>query len=421
MNNLFDYANEKMKEKESPLASRIRAIDLCDIVGQEHILSEGKLLYRIIKADKITSIILYGPPGCGKTTIAEVIAHSTMSNFKKINATTSGKKDMEEIVDFAKEQIAINNKRTIIFIDEIHRFNKIQQDFLLPYVEDGTLILIGATTENPYFEVNNALLSRSRVFELHSLTKDDIKKLLIRAIGDKEKGLASLDIKVSDEAIDFLSFASDGDARNALNALELASLTTKRSEDSYIHIDLEIAKSCIGKENLMYDKDGDTHYNIISAFIKSMRGSDPDATVYYLARMIEGGEDIKFIARRIIICASEDVGNEDPLALILAVNASLACERVGLPEARIILSQAAIYVANAKKGNYEYLAIDKAIEKVKETGSLMVPSYLQGTGYKGASELGRGIGYKYPHDYPNHYVNQQYLPNEIKNEKFYKK
>ncbi|RGH93488.1 replication-associated recombination protein A [Ruminococcus sp. AM27-11LB] len=416
---LFDYMRETNKEKESPLASRMRPVTLDEVVGQKHIIGKDKLLYRAIKADKLSSLIFYGPPGTGKTTLAKVIAHTTSAEFKQINATVAGKKDMEEVVKEAKDLQGMYGKKTILFIDEIHRFNKGQQDYLLPFVEDGTLILIGATTENPYFEVNGALISRSSIFELRSLEKTDIKELLLRAVNDTEKGLGSFHAVIEDDALEFLADVSGGDARNALNAIELGVLTTDRSEDGQIHITLDVASECIQKRVVNYDKKGDNHYDIISAFIKSMRGSDPDAAVFYLAKMLYAGEDVKFIARRIMICASEDVGNADPMALTVAVAAAQAVERIGMPESQIILSQAVTYVASAPKSNSAVNAIFAANDAVRNNKTT-VPTHLQDAHYKGAQKLGHGIGYKYAHDYPNHYVDQQYLPDEIKDARFYK-
>ena len=415
---LFSFMEEKNKENESPLASRMRPASLDEVVGQEHIVGKDKLLYRAIKADRISSVIFYGPPGTGKTTLARVIAATTKSDFCQINATSAGKKDMEEVVEAAQKNLGGYGKRTILFIDEIHRFNKGQQDYLLPFVEDGTIILIGATTENPYFEVNGALLSRSHIFELKPLSKDNIKQLLLRAVNDSQKGMGAFKVRLYDDALEFLSEMANGDARTALNAIELGILTTERNEDGYIHIDLDTASECIQKRVLKYDKTGDNHYDNISAFIKSMRGSDPDAAIYYLARMLTAGEDIKFIARRIMICASEDVGMADPQALQLAVSASLAVERVGMPEARIILAQAACYVACAPKSNASYLAIGDAMRFVENGGVYPVPRHLQN---KHADSFGeeREQGYLYAHDFPNHYVSQQYLPDEIKNKVFY--
>ena len=415
---LFEYVREKNLEKEAPLASRLRPTTLEEVVGQQHIIGKDKLLYRAIKADKLSSIIFYGPPGTGKTTLAKVIAHTTSAEFRQINATVAGKKDMEEVIKKAQDLKGMYQKKTILFVDEIHRFNKGQQDYLLPFVEDGTIILIGATTENPYFEVNSALISRSSIFELKPLSKEDIKKLLERAVYDVEKGMGSYGAVIDEEALDFLADVAGGDARSALNAVELGILTTERSTDDKIHITIDVAAECIQKRVMNYDKTGDNHYDTISAFIKSMRGSDPDAAVYYLAKMLYAGEDIKFIARRIMICAAEDVGNADPMALTVAVLASQAIERIGMPEAQIILSQAAIYVATAPKSNSAVNAIFEAMDNVKKMKTT-VPSYLQDAHYGGAANMGRGIGYKYAHDYPNHYVEQQYLPDEIKDEKFY--
>lgn len=415
---LFDYMREKAQEQESPLASRMRPQTLEEVVGQQHIIGKDRLLYRAIKADKLGSIIFYGPPGTGKTTLAKVIAHTTSAEFKQINATVAGKKDMEQVVNEAKELLGMYRKKTILFIDEIHRFNKGQQDYLLPFVEDGTITLIGATTENPYFEVNGALISRSSVFELKSLGKEDIRTLLKRAVYDENKGMGSFHAEIDEDALEFLADVSGGDARSALNAIELGVLTTERSEDGKIHITLDVASECIQKRVVRYDKGGDNHYDTISAFIKSMRGSDPDAAVYYLAKMLYAGEDIKFIARRIMICAAEDVGNADPMALTVAVSAAQAVERIGMPEAQIILSQAVLYVATAPKSNSAVNAIFAANENVRQYKTT-VPSHLQDAHYKGSKNLGHGIGYKYAHDYPNHYVEQQYLPDEIKNARFY--
>lgn len=416
---LFDYMSEKKKESESPLASRMRPVTLEEVVGQEHIIGKDKLLYRAIKADKLGSIIFYGPPGTGKTTLAKVIANTTSAKFTQLNATTAGKKDMEEVIRQAKESLGMYGEKTILFVDEIHRFNKGQQDYLLPFVEDGTIILIGATTENPYFEVNGALISRSIIFELKPLEKEDIKKLLKRAVTDKNKGLGSFDVVLEEEAEDFLADISGGDARAALNAIELGVLTTNPGADGKVHIDLDTASECIQKRVVRYDKSGDQHYDTISAFIKSMRGSDPDAAVYYLARMLYAGEDIKFIARRIMICASEDVGNADPEALQVAVSATLAAERIGMPEAAIILSQAVTYVASAPKSNAACNAVFEAMDSVKNHKTT-IPVHLQDAHYKGSSKMGHGVGYKYAHDYPNHYVKQQYLPDEIKDTVFYR-
>ena len=415
---LFEYMREQNQEKESPLASRIRPTCLEEVAGQRHIIGKDKLLYRAIQADKLSSIIFYGPPGTGKTTLAKVIANTTSAAFTQINATSAGKKDMEEVVQQAKNNQGMYGRKTILFIDEIHRFNKSQQDYLLPFVEDGTVVLIGATTENPYFEVNGALLSRSVIFELKPLEKEDIKGILVRAATDQEKGMGSYGAVLEEDALEFLADVANGDARAALTALELGVLTTDRGGDGKIHITLDVASECIQKRVVRYDKTGDNHYDTISAFIKSMRGSDADAAVFYLAKMLYAGEDIKFIARRIMICAAEDVGNADPMALTVAVSAAQAAERIGMPEAQIILSQAVLYVATAPKSNSACNAIFNAMEYVKKYKAT-VPVHLQDAHYKGAQKLGHGIGYKYAHDYPNHYVKQQYLPEEIRDARFY--
>ena len=415
---LFDYMHEKNMEKEAPLASRLRPTTLEEVVGQRHIIGKDKLLYRAIRADKLGSIIFYGPPGTGKTTLARVIANTTSAKFTQINATVAGKKDMEEVVRQAKDALGMYQQKTILFVDEIHRFNKGQQDYLLPFVEDGTLTLIGATTENPYFEVNGALISRSSIFELHPLSREDIKTLIKRAVYDMEKGMGSYRAEIYEETLDFLADVAGGDARNALNAVELGILTTERSGDGKSHLTLKVASECIQKRVVYYDKTGDNHYDTISAFIKSMRGSDPDAAVFYLAKMLYAGEDIKFIARRIMICAAEDVGNADPMALNVAVSAAQAVERIGMPEAQIILSQAVLYVATAPKSNSACSAVFAAMESVR-AHKTTVPVHLQDAHYKGAKNLGRGTGYKYAHNYPNHFVEQQYLPEEIKDARFY--
>ncbi len=416
---LFEYMRSTNMEKESPLAARLRPTTLEEVVGQQHIIGRDKLLYRAIKADKLSSIIFYGPPGTGKTTLAKVIAATTSAEFTQINATSSGKKDMEAVVAQAKDTQGMYGKKTILFIDEIHRFNKGQQDYLLPFVEDGTVILVGATTENPYFEVNSALISRSIVFELKPLEREDIKTLINRAVYDKEKGMGAYDAVIQEDALEFLAELSGGDARHALNAIELGVMTTERSTDGKIHITVDVAQECIQKRVIRYDKTGDNHYDTISAFIKSMRGSDPDAAVYYLARMLYAGESVTFVARRIMICAAEDVGIADPNALNVAVSASLAVERVGMPEAQIILSEAAAYVACAPKSNACVNAIAAAMKAVEETGNLAIPVHLQDAHYKGAAKLGHGTGYKYAHDYPGHYVEQQYLPYELTGREFY--
>ncbi len=416
---LFAYMREEAAKKESPLASRMRPKRLGEVVGQKHILGEGMLLPRAIQADKLSSVIFYGPPGTGKTTLAKVIANTTSAEFCQLNATSAGKKDMEEMIARAKDNLGMYGKKTILFIDEIHRFNKSQQDYLLPFVEDGTVVLIGATTENPYFEVNGALLSRSVIFELKALEKEDIRELICRAVYDEKKGMGSFGAEIAEEALDFLSDAANGDARAALNAIELGILTTPKSEDGKIHITLEVAAQCIQKRVVRYDKEGDNHYDTISAFIKSMRGSDPDAAVYYLARMLYAGEDIKFIARRIMICAAEDVGNADPQALQVAVSASLAAERIGMPEAQLILAQAAIYVASAPKSNACTNAIFSAMEYVQSHKTQPIPVHLQDAHYKGAGKLGHGVGYEYAHNCPNHFSPQQYLPVGMEDVRFY--
>lgn len=415
---LFEYAKTKTLDRESPLASRMRPSTLDEVVGQEHIVGKDKLLYRAIKADKLTSVIFYGPPGTGKTTLARVIANTTSASFTQINATSAGKKDMEAVVKEAQDTLGMYGRKTILFIDEIHRFNKGQQDYLLPFVEDGTIILIGATTENPYFEVNSALLSRSIIFELKALTTENIRTLILRAVNDCEKGMGNYRAVIDEDAVEFLADMAGGDARNALNAVELGVLTTPRGENGYIHLTLEVASECIQKRAVRYDKDGDNHYDTISAFIKSMRGSDPDAAVYYLAKMLYAGEDVKFIARRIMILASEDIGNADPQAICVAVAAAQAVERVGMPESQIILSQAAAYMACAPKSNSAVNAIAAAMNSVRNIRTT-VPAHLQDAHYGGHEKLGRGIGYKYAHDYPNHYVEQQYLPSEILGTRFY--
>lgn len=416
---IFDYARSVNSEKESPLASRLRPKTLDQVVGQEHIIGKDKLLYRAIKADKLSSIIFYGPPGTGKTTLAKVIANTTSADFMQLNATVAGKKDMEDVVAKAKQNMAMSGRKTILFVDEIHRFNKGQQDYLLPFVEDGTLILIGATTENPYFEVNGALISRSIVFELKPLSTENIKQLILRAVNDKEKGMGAFNARIDDDAADFLAEISNGDARTALNAIELGILTTDKSEDGTIHITMEVAEQCIQKRAIRYDKSGDNHYDTVSAFIKSMRGSDPDAALYYLAKMLYAGESVEFIARRIMISAAEDVGMADPNALTVAVSAANAVHQIGMPEAKIILAEAVVYMATAPKSNASYMGLEKAMSAVQNTKISGIPVHLMDAHYKGAAKLGHGDGYKYAHDYENHYVNQQYLPDELVNEVFY--
>ena len=416
---LFEYMREQQKETEAPLASRLRPTTLDEMVGQQHIIGKDKLLYRAIKADKLSSIILYGPPGTGKTTLAKVIAHTTSAEFLQISATSAGKKEMEEVIAQAKNNQGMYGRKTILVLDEIHRFNKGQQDYLLPFVEDGTIILIGATTENPYFEVNGALLSRSIIFELKSLSKEDIRTLILRAVNDREKGLGAYDAVIDDDALEFLADVANGDARAALTAIELGVLTTERSADGKIHITLAVASECIQKRVVKYDKSGDNHYDTISVFFSCMRGSDPDAAVYYLGRMLYAGEDIKFIARRIMICAAEDVSNADPMALVVATSAAQAVERIGMPEAQIILAQAVTYVASAPKSNSAVCAITDAMAAVRDTMTAPIPVHLQDAHYKSSQKLGHGVGYKYAHDYPNHYVKQQYLPDGLTDRMFY--
>ena len=402
-----------------PLASRFRPETLDEIIGQEHILGSGKMLTRLIQSDSFGCLIFYGPPGTGKTTIANVIAKTTNADFHAINATTSSKAEMQKIIALA-EKNAENQKRTIMFIDEIHRFNKAQQDYLLPYTENGTITLIGATTENPYFEVNNALISRATVFELKPISREDMEALILKAVYDKDKGMGSFDAVIDADAVAFLADIADGDARRCLNAIELGVKTTEPNPDTgKIEFTLDVAKESIQKRVIKYDKDGDNHYDTICAFIKSMRGSDPDAAVYYLARMLQGGEDIKYIARRIMIHASEDVGMADPMALVVATNAAMAVERVGMPEAQIILANAAIYIAMAPKSASVIKSIQAANDVVKKTGNLMIPSHIQDAHYRSATKLNRGVGYLYPHDFPNHWVQQEYLPTEIRGIKLY--
>ncbi|MBO4835455.1 MAG: replication-associated recombination protein A [Lachnospiraceae bacterium] len=415
---LFEYAHQNKLKEEAPLASRIRPRTLEEFVGQTHILSKGSQLYRSIQADKLSSVIFYGPSGTGKTTLAKVIANTTSADFRQLNATVAGKKDMVDVVEQAKVTRGAYGRKTILFIDEIHRFNKAQQDYLLPFVEDGTVILIGATTENPYFEVNSALISRSMIFELKPLEQEDIRKIVQTALSDPERGMGMYHAKIDEDALDFISDFAGGDARVALNAIELAVLTTE-PENGEIRLTSEILEQCVQRKNVRYDKNGDNHYDTISAFIKSMRGSDPDAAIYYLAKMLYAGEDVNFIARRIMICAAEDVGCADPRALQLAVAAQQAVHVIGMPEARIILAEAVLYVAGAPKSNSAVMAIDEAMEAVRTTDIKTVPPHLQDAHYDGAGKLGHGVGYQYAHDYPEHYVKQQYLPDELIGKTFY--
>ncbi|MCF6465189.1 replication-associated recombination protein A [Clostridium sp. Cult2] len=416
---LFTLNMENQLKKNAPLADRMRPESIEDFVGQKHILGEGKFLNRAIKVDRITSMIFYGPPGTGKTTLAMIIANSTNMTFEKLSAVTSGVKDIREVIHRAEEGLKLYNKRTILFIDEIHRFNKAQQDALLPFVERGIVILVGATTENPYFEVNKALLSRMMVIPLKPLTRKDIYEIIKNGLTDKDRGLGNYKVNIDKEAIDYLITISDGDGRLALNSLEIGVLSTPKDDKGIININLDTIKESILVKSAKYDKGGDEHYDTISAFIKSMRGSDPDATLYWLAKMINSGEDPKFIARRIIICASEDVGNADPQALNIAVSAFNAVHVIGIPEGRIILAQAAVYVACAPKSNAAYIGIDKALDDIRNKPIGKVPGHLKDASYKGAANLGHGKGYKYPHSYDKAYVKQQYLPDEFIGTKYY--
>ena len=401
-----------------PLAYRMRPKTLDQYVGQEHILGEGKILYRTIKADRLSSIILFGPPGCGKTSLAKVISETTKYKFYKINAVTSGVADIKRVVEETQNFMLNPAGKSILFIDEIHRFNKLQQDALLPYVENGTIILIGATTENPYFEVNKALISRSMVIKLNPLTENDIYKILKNSL-ERKDGLGEYNIKIEDSTLRKIADIANGDVRTALNGLEVAVLTTNMESDGYIHITDEVIKNSIQNRKAIFDKNGDTHYDNISAFIKSMRGSDPDATLFYLARALNGGEDPVFLARRIVIAASEDVGLADPQALVISTSAMQAVHMVGMPEARIILAEAAVYVANCKKSNATYLGINKALEDVanKDTGE--IPMHIRNAPIEKMKELGYHEGYLYPHDFPGHWVEQQYLPDKMLGTKYY--
>ena len=416
---LFEYAKSKTLDQESPLASRLRPTTLDEVVGQQHIIGKNTLLYRAIKADKLTSVIFYGPPGTGKTTLAKVIANTTSAEFTQINATVAGKKDMEAVVKEAQQNLGMYGKKTILFIDEIHRFNKGQQDYLLPFVEDGTIILIGATTENPYFEVNAALISRSIIFELKSLEISEVKELILRAVNDKTKGMGNYKARIDEDALDFLADMAGGDARNALNAIELGILTTPRSEDGLIHITLDVASQCIQKRVVRYDKNGDNHYDIISAFIKSIRGSDPDGAIYWLARMVEGGEDPAFIARRLVISASEDIGLANPNALLLANACFDTIMKVGWPEGRIPLAETTIYLATSPKSNSAYMAINDALSLVRQTGNLPVPLPLRNAPPPQMKQLGYGDNDKYAHDYPGNFVRQQFLPDDLKDHRIW--
>ena len=401
-----------------PLAHRVRPTKLEEFVGQEEVLGKDKILYRTIKADRLTSVILWGPTGCGKTSIAKVISNTTKYKFVQLNAVTAGVADIKQAVEESKNSLFNPSGKCILFIDEIHRFNKLQQDALLPFVENGTIILIGATTENPYFSVNKALISRSMVVKLNPLTYTDIFKILKNALANKE-GLGNYKIDVEDSTLEAIAKLSGGDVRTALNTLELAVLTTEMNGDGTIKITQEIAAECMGKKKTMFDKSGDSHYDNISAFIKSMRGSDPDATVFYLARAIDGGEDPVFLARRIVIAASEDVGLANPNALVVATSAMQAAANVGMPEARIILAEAALYVALSKKSNCAYMAIDKALEDVRTKDTGEIPMHIRNAPAEGMSQFGYGVGYKYPHIYPGHVVEQQYLPDKMLGTKYF--
>ncbi len=423
MSDLFEYQAQLNKNKTAPLAARMRPRNLDEFVGQEQIVGKGKLLRRAIEADQISSLIFYGPAGTGKTTLAQIIANTTSSNFASLSAVTSGVSDIRNLIKEAKDNLKLYGRRTVLFIDEIHRFNKGQQDALLPAVEDGTIVLIGATTENPYFEVNSALLSRSRIFRLGKLTEKEIIQLLRLALADEERGIATYHAIVDEDALRHIARMSDGDARNAYNALELAVLTTDEEKDAsgnpIRHITSAIAAESTQQKIVSYDKSGDWHYDVISAFIKSMRGSDPDAVLYWLAKMIEAGEKPEFIARRIVICAAEDVGLADPQALVLAMAAAEAVHFVGWPEGRIPLAEAAVYVATAPKSNAAYLGIDKAIADIKEKPEGTVPVHLRDASYPGAKQFGHGKGYRYPHDFDDHYIKQQYLPAEFAGRIYY--
>ena len=409
-----------MEDKKLPLAYRMCPKTIDEYVGQEHILAKDKMLYRLIKADRLSSIILYGPPGCGKTSLARVIANSTKNKFIKLNAVAAGVQDIKTAVEDAKNLLLNPSGRVVLFIDEIHRFNKLQQDALLPYVEDGTVILIGATTENPYFSVNKALISRSTVFKLEPLKKEDVMKVIKNALADKEKGLGLYDLKISDETIEYLADIAAGDVRVALNALEIATLTTDMNADGKIEITKDIIIECVQKKKAQFDKNGDSHYDNISAFIKSMRGGDADAVLFYLARALYGGEDPMFLARRIVICASEDVGMANSNALVVANAAMQAVHQIGMPEARLILAHAATYVARSPKSNAAYLGINKALEDVQNMDTGTIPMHIRNAPVEGMSDLGYGVGYKYPHDYPNHEVEQQYLPDKMLGTVYYK-
>ncbi|GAX90324.1 AAA family ATPase [Effusibacillus lacus] len=417
---LFSIQAEEAQKGMAPLAARMRPRTLDELIGQEDIVGPGKLLRRAIEADQLSSLILYGPPGTGKTTIAKIIAGHTKSYFHTLNAVTAGVADIRQVVEEAKNRLAMYNQRTVLFVDEIHRFNKAQQDALLPHVEDGLIKLIGATTENPFFEVNAALLSRSQVFPLKLLSETQLEQVARKALSDPERGLGHFLVKIEDEALTHLVRYADGDARRLLNALELAVLSTPPGPDGTIHVTLEVAAESIQRRAVRYDKSGDQHYDTISAFIKSIRGSDPDAALFWLARMIDAGEDPRFIARRLVISASEDIGNADPQALQVAVAAFQAVELIGMPEGRITLAQATTYLASAPKSNAAYKGMGEALGAIREGGSVEVPVHLRDASYKGASQLGHGKGYLYPHNYPGNYVEQSYLPEAYRGKTFYR-
>jgi putative ATPase len=408
-----------MAQKKEPLAYRMCPRTIDEFVGQEHIIGKGKLLYRMIKADRISSIILYGPPGTGKTSLARIIAATTRSSFEKLNAVTAGVADIKRIISDTQNPMFNQTGRTVLFIDEIHRFNKAQQDALLPYVENGTIVLIGATTENPYFEVNKALISRSTVFMLKPLEDRDIEKIIRMALADSERGLGNYQIRMDEEAVSYLAGISGGDARKALNALELAAVTTDIGADGQLHITMQVIEECVQKKAITFDKSGEAHYDNISAFIKSMRGSDPDATLFYLARALYAGEDPEFLIRRIIICASEDVGMANPTALQLAVAAAQGIHMTGMPEARLLLAHAAVMVAVSPKSNSCYKALEKAMHDVETKKTGEVPMHLRNAPVKGMKEQGYGVGYKYAHDYPGNIVKQQYLPEDMEGTIYY--
>lgn len=416
---LFDHAAEMIGRTEMPLAARMRPRNLDEFIGQEHIVGQGKLLRRAIETDELRSAIFWGPPGCGKSSLASIIAQTTKSQFESFSAVTSGVADIRKIIEKARERRKLYGRKTILFVDEIHRFNKAQQDAFLPHVEDGTIVLIGATTENPYFEVNSPLISRSRIFRFEQLGDDQIERIIRHANEDEERGLGSYKVEVTDEAMQFMVGIANGDARGVLNALELAALTVPPDESGMRPVTVEIAEEAIQQRALNYDKDGDNHYDVISAFIKSMRGSDPDAALYWLARMVSAGEDPRFIARRIVIQAAEDVGNADPMALVVATAAAHAVEYVGMPEAQIPLAQATVYLACAPKSNASYVGLNRALKDVAERRSQPVPLHLRDTNYRGARQMGHGKGYKYPHDYPGNFVEQQYMPEGAQSQPYY--